>query len=67
VTVTKVDSSFFEREYFAVRPASEALVNLKLRARGLNVMRDWRVCLREYSETFASDLRKNGLVPGCQP
>jgi len=52
VAVNKVESSFFAKEYFAPRPASEALVNLKLRARGLNVMRDWRTCLREYSEVF---------------
>jgi hypothetical protein len=29
------------------------LVNLKLTARGLNVMRDWRECLREYSNVFS--------------
>ena len=56
VAVKKVDSSFFEKEYFAPRPASEALVNLKLRARGLNVMRDWRTCLGEYCEVFVREL-----------
>jgi hypothetical protein len=28
------------------------LVNSKLNLRGLNVMRDWRVCLREYVQTY---------------
>lgn len=55
VTVKKVDSAYFEREYFAARPASEALVNLKLRARGFRPMRDWKECVREYSELFVRD------------
>ena len=52
VTVEKVASDFFAREYFAARPASEKLVNAKLDARKLNVMRDWRVCLAEYLTQF---------------
>jgi dTDP-4-dehydrorhamnose reductase len=56
VKVERVDSSHFKQEYFAPRPASEQLINLKLRQRGLNVMRDWRVCLHEYSRVFRVDL-----------
>ncbi len=52
VTVEKVSSDFFAREYFAARPASEQLVNAKLAARKLNVMRDWRACLAEYVRCF---------------
>lgn len=52
ITVAKVGSEHFQAEYFAPRPASEKLVNLKLAARGLNVMRDWRVCLAEYAREF---------------
>ena len=52
VTVEKVSSEFFAREYFAMRPASEQLVNTKLDARHLNVTRDWRVCLAEYVRCF---------------
>jgi dTDP-4-dehydrorhamnose reductase len=52
VTVEKVSSEFFAREYFAMRPASEQLVNPKLDACHLNVMRDWRVCLAEYVRCF---------------
>ena len=52
VAVEKVSSEFFAREYFAMRPASEQLVNTKLDARHLNVTRDWRVCLAEYVRCF---------------
>jgi dTDP-4-dehydrorhamnose reductase len=55
--VNKVSSDFFKQEYFAARPASEKLVNLKLTQRGLNVMRDWKICLAEYSNVFISDLQ----------
>jgi dTDP-4-dehydrorhamnose reductase len=62
--VLEVSSEFFKTEYFAPRPASEMLLNWKLTARGLNVMRDWRVCLKEYSRLFGKDLRKkNQDVP----
>ena len=52
VAVEKVSSEFFAREYFAMRPASEQLVNTKLDARHLNITRDWRVCLAEYVRCF---------------
>jgi dTDP-4-dehydrorhamnose reductase len=52
IKLTEVTSEYFAEEYFAPRPASEKLVNLKLEARGLNVMRDWRVCLSEYAKRF---------------
>jgi dTDP-4-dehydrorhamnose reductase len=51
VRITEVASDHFSLEYFAARPASERLVNRKLELRGLNVMRDWRVALREYLDT----------------
>ncbi|MBI4815139.1 MAG: SDR family oxidoreductase [Deltaproteobacteria bacterium] len=57
VPVVRVDSSHFSEEYFAPRPRSEKLVNVKLRARGLDIMRDWRECLREYAAQFESRLR----------
>ena len=52
VNVTKVGSDYYREAYFAPRPLSERLVNLKLNARGLNRMRDWRTCLAEYSTVF---------------
>ena len=48
VKVTPVSSDYFKEEYYAERPPSERLVNRKLNLRGLNVMRDWKVSLKEY-------------------
>jgi dTDP-4-dehydrorhamnose reductase len=63
VKVNEVSSDFFIQEYFAPRPASEMLINMKLTARGLNVMRDWRECLREYSQTFVKHLQEQSAQP----
>jgi dTDP-4-dehydrorhamnose reductase len=56
VRVTKVPSDYFKDSYFAPRPSSERLVNLKLNSRRLNQMRDWRTCLEEYSDIFKREL-----------
>lgn len=48
IKVTPVSSDYFAAEYFAVRPASERLITKKLDLRGLNRMRDWKICLNEY-------------------
>jgi dTDP-4-dehydrorhamnose reductase len=48
VNIDEVDSGYFRKEYFAIRPESERLVNKKLELRKLNVMRDWKVALRDY-------------------
>ena len=58
VTITPVQSEFFKEEYFADRPPSERLINKKLDLRGLNVMRDWRVCLKEYIANYYSGYLK---------
>ena len=52
VRVIAVDSDFWKETYFAPRPSSERLLNRKLDLRGLNLMRDWRVCLREYIQMY---------------
>lgn len=54
VKVTPVSSDYFAQEYFAARPASERLLTVKLDLRGLNIMRDWRICLDEYLAEFYS-------------
>lgn len=59
VKFNKVSSDFFKDTYFAQRPACERLVNKKLDIRGLNVMRDWRVALKEYIETYYTDYLKD--------
>jgi len=48
IPVNKVNSLFFKNEYFAPRPLSEKLINLKLNSRNLNNMRDWKTCLQEH-------------------
>jgi dTDP-4-dehydrorhamnose reductase len=58
VKINEVSSEFFRKEYFAPRPPSEKLINTKLSARGLNVMRDWRECLREYSAIFVRHINE---------
>lgn len=52
VAVTPVSSDYFSQEYFAARPASERLIPMKAQLRNLYIMRDWRVCLREYLDEY---------------
>jgi dTDP-4-dehydrorhamnose reductase len=52
VILHPVSSDFFKNEYFADRPQCERLQNRKLELRGINVMRDWRVALREYLDNY---------------
>jgi len=58
VKLTKVDSEFFKKEYFAPRPDSERLINAKLNIRNFNVMRDWKVCLEDYLSSSFSEYLK---------
>jgi dTDP-4-dehydrorhamnose reductase len=58
IKLTIVPSDYFSQSYFAPRPASEKLVNLKLNSRNLNFMRDWNVCLEEYAEIFKTHYKK---------
>jgi dTDP-4-dehydrorhamnose reductase len=55
VKITEVSSDYFKAEYFAERPPSERLVNRRLNLRNLNVMRHWKVGLREYLEGYYGD------------
>lgn len=52
VSITPVQSDYFKKEYYADRPASERLLDTKLNLRKSNIMRDWKVCLREYVENY---------------
>lgn len=56
IKVTKVGSDHFKTEYFAPRPYSEKLVNMKLNARNINYMPDWKDALKEYTEAFKQEL-----------
>jgi len=52
IKLTSVDSTYFKEEYFATRPDSERLINMKLNSRKMNIMRDWKLCLREYIKDY---------------
>jgi dTDP-4-dehydrorhamnose reductase len=59
VEVKPVDSSFFAERFFAPRPRSEMLFNQALANLNINLMRDWRVALREYIQReYAHVVRK---------
>ena len=58
INIDIVGSDYFKDEYFAPRPYSEKLLNLKLSARGINYMKDWKECLSDYVETFKPHLEK---------
>ncbi len=52
IKITAVDSDFWKKEYFSQRPPSERLINKKLDLRQLNIMRDWKICLKEYIDEY---------------
>jgi len=52
VQVNPVSSDYFNKEYFAERPPCERLINQKLNIRNVNIMRDWRVALKEYLDNY---------------
>jgi dTDP-4-dehydrorhamnose reductase len=58
IKVNIVDSSFWSKEYFAPRPASEKLITLRLDAKGLNVMRPWKEALAEYVTEYSDYFRR---------
>jgi dTDP-4-dehydrorhamnose reductase len=55
VIISAVTSDYFKDTYFADRPPSECLINRKLGLLGINVMRDWKVALKEYIGSYYSD------------
>jgi dTDP-4-dehydrorhamnose reductase len=57
IKATIVKSDHFKKIYFAPRPVSEKLINLKLKERGILYMRHWRECLLEYSSSFEKELK----------
>jgi len=52
IKITEVSSDYFKKEYFAERPPCERLINKKLELRNLNIMRDWKIALKEYLENY---------------
>jgi len=55
ISLNKVDSSFFKKDFFAKRPFSEQLINYKLEMRNLNTMRDWKICINDYLKSYYED------------
>ena len=53
--INKVSSDYFKKEYFAPRPNSERLINRKLNEQNLNIMRNWKIALKEYIEDYYLD------------
>lgn len=58
IKINIVSSKHFSNEYFAPRPPNERLINRKLNIRNLNIMRDWRVALKEYVNDYYQDYLK---------
>ncbi|HBX50576.1 MAG: NAD(P)-dependent oxidoreductase [Bacteroidetes bacterium GWF2_33_38] len=52
VQIHEVSSEYFKKDYFALRPPCERLLNKKLHLRGLNIMRDWKIALTEYLQNY---------------
>lgn len=52
VKINVVTSDYFKDIYFAERPPCERLTNRKLVIREANLMRDWRVALKEYIQHY---------------
>jgi dTDP-4-dehydrorhamnose reductase len=55
IKLTSVSSDYFKDIYFADRPPSERLINRKLNIRDINIMRDWRMALKEYINDYYKD------------
>lgn len=58
IKINVVNSDYFKDIYFAERPPCERLLNRKLNIREANLMRDWRVALREYIDNYYRDYLK---------
>jgi len=52
IEIFGVPSDYFKKTHYAPRPDCECLVNKRLDEQGLNIMRDWKVALREYLEVY---------------
>ncbi len=55
IKILPVQSDYYKDIYFAQRPASERLINCKLDIRNLNLMRDWKIALKEYITHYYHD------------
>jgi dTDP-4-dehydrorhamnose reductase len=58
INIKSVDSDYFKDIYYAERPPSERLLTKKLDLRGVNMMRDWRISLKEYINNYYKNYLK---------
>ena len=59
IIINEVSSDHFMKEYFAPRPKSERLINARLNQDGLDIMKDWRISLKDYISESYSDYKKS--------
>jgi len=52
IKINEVKSTYWKKIYFAPRPNSERLINKRLNKKRLNIMRNWKICLREYLKKY---------------
>ena len=52
IKINEVSSSYWKKIYFAKRPYSERLINKKLNIQKINIMRNWKICLKEYINSY---------------
>ncbi len=52
IKINVVKSDYFKEIYFAERPPCERLENKKLKLRNINLMKDWKVALKEYIDLY---------------
>ena len=58
IVINEVNSDYFKEKYFADRPYSERLINKSLNNLNLNIMRNWKVTLKEYIINYYSNYLK---------
>jgi dTDP-4-dehydrorhamnose reductase len=52
VILKEKTSAYFKRDYFAPRPPSEQLRNVRLKRMAPQLTRSWQVCVQEYAQRF---------------
>ena len=52
IYIEEVSSDFFKDSYFAPRPYSEKLINIKLKKIAPHLTKDWKIYLKEYTKIF---------------
>ncbi len=52
INIIEVKPDYFKYEFFAKRFKSERLVNKRLDQSYLNIMRDWKVAMKEYINDY---------------